>query len=184
MSSSRFAIAVGYIAILGLAGLVAFVITLWRTQWRGIYLSILAFLVAAFAAYSTCVFFWSPPVAEVSIQKPVESARVESLWISVEGKVSPPDAKVQILVHPSSSGSAQSWWVQPPPNQSGGPWKGDICLGTETSGPGEYFQIIAVASPRPRWIDLLHYQCLQDGQRLDEIPALPRSEIITVWRSK
>ena len=183
---SDFAIAGAYVAILGVAGVLAFVVTLWLTNWRRIYSAIAASLVTVSAVWCVCVFPWSTPVAEVYVREPRETLTGESPWFSIEGTVSPPDATVRLLVQPSAADPDMmpSWWVQPPPRIVGGAWKAEICLGTAQRGADEYFQIVAVASPRPRLIDLLHHQRLDEGQRLNHIPALPRSEIVTIWRSR
>src|SRR5216684_1221158 len=177
---SDFAVADAYVAILGVAGVLAFVVTLWLTNWRRIYAAIAASLVTVIVVWCVCVFHWNTPVAEVHIQEPRETLTGESPWLSIEGTVSPPDATVRLLVQPSAADPKRTpiWWVQPPPRIVGGAWKAEICLGTAQHGAEEYFQIVAVASPRPKLIDLLHHHQLDEGQRLDHIPALPQSEIV------
>lgn len=183
MSSTDWIIVAGYVAVAGVAGLFTYLVTLRITEWRGIRLSVVASLVAAAAACTVGLLLGSPPIAEVRIDVPVETAVVNGRKLLVEGTVSPPDALVQILVHPSSK-DEDPWWVQPAPIQEGGEWDATIRLGKRTDGRGQYFQIVAVASPRPRLLDLLHYQRLRQGQRVDALPALPRSEIVTVWREQ
>jgi hypothetical protein len=183
MSRADLSIAAGYVAIAGGAGLLAYFITLRITKWRGIRRSMAASLAAAPAACAIGLLLWNPPVAEVRIDAPADTAVVNGRLLLVEGTVSPPDAMVQILVHPSSEYD-DPWWVQPAPVQEDGAWDATIRLGKRKEGGGQYFQIVAVASPRPRLLDLLHYQRLEQGQRLDELPALPRSDIVTVWREQ
>jgi hypothetical protein len=183
LSSADLIIAAGYVAIAGVAGLLAYFATLRLTRWRGIGRSVAAFVAAATTACGLGLLVGDPPVADVRIDSPAGAAVAEGVWITVEGTVSPPDAAVQVLVHPSSA-EEQPWWVQPAPAQGRGAWRANIHLGTAREGEGDYFQIVAVASPRPRLFDLLHRQWLDEAQTLEQLPALPRSEIVTVWRAR
>ncbi|HKS21666.1 MAG TPA: hypothetical protein VJZ76_02620 [Thermoanaerobaculia bacterium] len=182
MSRLNLPIVGAYVAILGIGGLLAYIGTLWITQRRRLYLAIVAFILSAAGVCTLSFFLWRPPIADVRIDAPRDAAKADSPWFSVEGTVSPPDATVWLLVHPCSPRRVgQPWWVQPRPIGAGA-WKAEIVLGSAREGRGQYFQVIAVASPRPHWADLLHYQSFSVNQQLDHPPALPRSDVVTIWR--
>jgi len=54
---SDFAVADAYVAILGVAGVLTFVVTLWLTNWRRIYAAIAASLVTVILVWCVCSAF-------------------------------------------------------------------------------------------------------------------------------
>jgi hypothetical protein len=123
--------------------------------------------------------------AMVHIEHPTDEQVVAEAWLTVEGYVEPVDASVMILVHPTGErDEGQSWWAQAAVQKGiAGAWRGTINLGSSTNGKGRHFQIIAVATSRPI-LARLRGLMVYEGQQVLRPPALPRSEIVSVWRSE
>jgi hypothetical protein len=103
-------------------------------------------------------------------------------WLTVEGTVSPPDARVYVLVHPNQD---RYWWVQQEAkNGIQGAWKAEVSLGGPNSGKKTHFQIIAVASSNPAIIDYLCNQGVAEGDQLKRPPPLPSTGMLTIWREE
>jgi hypothetical protein len=77
------------------------------------------------------------------------------------------------------------WWVQGQVRRgSFGAWEADINLGTKDKGAHEHFQVIAVASTNPWFIDVLKGYWLWPGATVARPPALPHSDVVSIWRNK
>ena len=115
-----------------------------------------------------------PEGCKVVLEAPLGGTEV-AMEGTVQGTVSHPDVQVYVLVHPTTAGR---WWVQRiPAVSSSGAFKTTVYFGTKTQGPGEDFEIMALATCRR----------LGDGETF-EADALPkdgvRSEIVTVTRRR
>ena len=109
---------------------------------------------------------------EIEIIQPTQQASVGHQEL-VLGKVSDPNSRVYVLVHPMAT---KMWWVQripSPPNRDGS-WSTLCYFGTENQGIGEYFEIVGIQTE----------QQLGEGQTLKKIPSRSvRSDIVIVKRS-
>ena len=120
---------------------------------------------------------------EVTIDFPPSGMVVEEPEVKVSGTVSPPDARVFVLVYPWDS---NRWWVQAEPtlteSNSGSAWETTVVLGSNALGSEEGFEIVAVASRDPLLFDVLNERYYEPGQELDSLPPLSRSNSATVFR--
>jgi hypothetical protein len=110
---------------------------------------------------------------QVQIEEPTENSKV-GLHEIVSGRVSDPDARPYVLVHPMLT---DLWWVQrrpSPPNRDGS-WRTLCYFGTQTQGVGEFFEIVAIVTDAN----------LKEGQTLEDLPSgAIRSDIVMVERTR
>ena len=107
----------------------------------------------------------------IQILSPTDGAEVEGVQI-VRGRVSDPDSDVFVIVHPLRT---SSYWVQQNAViAADGEWTIRVFLGTETTGVGEFFELLAVVDPTQR---------LREGLVLDQWPpAEAVSDLVVVSR--
>ena len=174
-----------YVFVFGGPAAAVFCLLGWKTEWRRPLTSL------AIAVATTPVLAWillaridSGPVT-IRIDNPKEGQAVATAWPTIEGFVSPADAHVTVLVHPDESNEIQPWWVQAPVHKGIlGAWRADVNLGGSTAGRDQHFQIVAVASATPWFVDMLRGQWLQENDQLDQPPPLPASQMLSVWRTQ
>jgi hypothetical protein len=169
----------GLVVCFGAPAAIAFVVSGWLWSWRRPLASLAVAASAPVACYIILFLFASRSAAIVRIETPQDADVVKGGWLSVEGDVKPADASVTILVHPTE---ANGWWVQAPVQKGiGGAWRAGVSLGTSTDGRHKHFQLVAVAASSP-WLAALRGQLLREGVRVVRPPALPQSEIVSIWR--
>lgn len=122
-----------------------------------------------------------PPPVSIAILSPRTNMCFTSQELHVIGTVSPPNAKVFILVHPEDT---DMWWVQsyPTVNKETGQWQGVCYIGTKTMGIGRRYDIIAVGSIVPWIFDALLGRALLPGQTISILPLVNKSDIVVVKR--
>jgi hypothetical protein len=170
------------VGVLGTPALTLFLIGLVASRGRR---PALAALLGILALAATVFLGWrwnrSSP-CEIRVDTPSDGDSIAEPWATIAGVVSPQEARVFVLVHPSRS---DQWWVQRLPTRAGaGAWKSEVNLGDAQAGRGEYFQILVVASTNPRFIDAVRLQLLTEGTAVERPPALPSSALITIWRAR
>jgi hypothetical protein len=144
----------------------------------------LTVIVATLAAAILIGVFWflgqSRPSLRVRIDAPKDGAVVEEQTV-VQGKVSDADAPVYVLVRPVTT---DVWWVQNEPLvQSDGAWQVSAHIGTDRLGPGESYEVVAVAASGNRLMRLLQRNELQPGQQIKSVPrSLASSNVVIVRR--
>jgi hypothetical protein len=162
----------------GTASTLVFWIAGQLMSWRRPIIPVAISLIAVFFVACIVIVLGQTGFAIIRISRPLDAAQVSGAWSSIEGTVSPADARVLVLVHPQD---ANKWWVQPQVRKGmDGAWRADINLGEAR----KQFQLIAVASNAPWFLDLLRGRLPTEGEQLDRPPALPSSSIISVWRSE
>lgn len=110
----------------------------------------------------------------IEITAPINGQNVTQIYL-VKGKVSSPELKFYVLVHPLST---RTWWVQSYPNvQEDGQWETGCCFGTDVLGIGDSYEIWAIATKEKLYV----------GQQLnvDEIPEIiVESNVVRVTRPR
>ena len=171
-----------HILVLGLPGAAIFALVCWLTKRRRIWFSVLFGTGMAISVYLFCIYLYNNPRAQVNIIQPVDQSVVNGAWMNIEGTVSPPDARVHVLVHPDQD---LYWWVQKEAIRGiKGAWKAEVSLGSLENGKRTHFQIIAVASTIPILLESICNLALVEGEQLKRPPALPSTEIVTIWREQ
>lgn len=171
-----------HILVLGLPGAAIFALVCFMTKRRRIWFGALFGTLVAISVYLFFIRLYNNPNAQVNIIKPVDQSVVNGTWINIEGTVSPPDARVHVLVHPDQD---LHWWVQKEAMRGiKGAWKAEVSLGSLENGKETHFQIIAVASTIPIILESICNLELNEGERLKRPPALPSTEIVTIWRKQ
>jgi hypothetical protein len=155
-----------------------------RENWKTT-LVILLVGASTFGSLAGLEIIPSSPV-DVRITSPSSGTIVGKAEISVAGTVSPPDARVLVLVHPVDS---NRWWVQLEPsisqqnfNQTASQWETTIYLGDETHGIGEQFEVVALGSGAALAFDILTGRYYPTGAEVDALPPLSRSNVVSLCR--
>lgn len=175
-------ILLAHLLILGLPGSVVFALICWSTGGRRIWLSIISGTAATLSIYLFSIFWFGGPVAQVKIKVPPDLLATNRSWITIEGTVSPPDARVHVLVHPNQD---LYWWVQQEATKGiQGAWRAEVSLGIPENGKGTHFQVVAVASTNSIIFDVICNLGLAEGDQLERPPALPSTDMITIWREQ
>ena len=104
----------------------------------------------------------------------------------IEGRVSPPDARVTVVVR---SETDIRWWVQPVVTAERtdaltGHWSVRAHIGTPTEGRRQSFELVALASADSRLFDALTGRAFMSGTPQDNIPLWTQSEPVVIWREK
>ena len=156
-----------------------------RESWK---ILLVAVLVGAgtFGSLAGLEIIPASPV-EVRITSPSSGTIINESKIAITGTVSPPHARVLVLVHPVDS---NRWWVQLAPrlslqesNQAESQWETTIYLGDETQGVGEEFEVIALGSQAPLLFDILTGRYHQSGDEVYALPPLSRSNVVSLCRA-
>lgn len=169
-----------HIILLGLPGSMLYALTYAWNRGRRIGISIAAGTAGVVACYLIAIFKFGHPQAHVTISQPPSS--VDTVWVTLQGTVSPRDARVYILVHPDQN---RSWWVQQEATRGPeGAWKSDVSLGNTEVGSRTHFQLVAVASTNSAIADDVCNQGLAAGEELPRPPPLPSTPIFTIWRER
>jgi hypothetical protein len=181
-----------YVAIFGGAALIAFGVSrvivnnLKRTaRWDSRHKTAIQLgIAAAVVALAVWVLIMSPDAAAPppSIDSRYNGAVADDELFEIRGSMTPPNAKIIVLVR---EGRNPRWRVQAPIETiNDGRWSLRIHLGDSSGGIGEHFEVVAVASTNPWFIDLLRGRMLWIGETLACPPALSVSNIVTVWRRR
>lgn len=119
------------------------------------------------------------PSIDLKILAPSDGSECENKTI-VQGKVSPSQSVVYVLVHPLST---NIWWVQNLPLvQNDGHWQTQVYLGEENVGIKESYEIIAVATNENYLMRLIRGSYLSLGQLGAIPPYFAKSNLIVVKR--
>ena len=178
---------VSHVITLGVPAALTFGLGCLATRGRRPWLSIFAAMTVTVCAYFVYLFGFDSSGATVRITG-VDNTSSSGVWATISGHVSPGDARIYLLVHPTDD---QYWWLSAPEIQGGtqGVWTTTINLGNDEQGAGELFQVMALASTNPKPIDVVRNvwlsnvaQSTDDGVEVLRPPPLPRSEIVTIWR--
>lgn len=156
-----------------------------RESWKILLVAVLVGI-GTFGSLAGMEIIPASPV-EVKINSPSSKTIIYDSKIAVVGTVSPPDARVLVLVHPVDS---DRWWVQMEPrmtSQESNPmesiWETTIYLGDETRGIGEEFEVIALGSRAPLLFDILTGRYHQSGDEVYSLPPLSRSNVVILCRA-
>ena len=125
----------------------------------------------------------APLDAHVSIQSPQNGETFRTPAVNVVGTVSPPDATVRVLVHPEDT---DLWWIQSSPvvNGTSGRWQVVCYIGTDTMGIGRNFDIVAVGSASPWFLDALLGRTFVPGRTMRQLPLISKSQIVVSRREE
>jgi hypothetical protein len=155
-----------------------------RENWKTILIALLVGT-ATFGSLAGLEIIPANPV-DVRITSPSTGTTVGKAEIFIAGTVSPPDARVLVLVHPVDS---DRWWVQlepsvtqPDSNQNASQWETTIYLGDETHGIGEQFEVVALGSEAALVFDILTGRYYPTGAEVDALPPLSRSNVVSLCR--
>src|SRR4030042_3322984 len=171
-----------HVVIVGLSGFLVYLLTWLWTSGQRFLLSVFLGALTALSVYLACIYLFENPMDQTNITMKQIPHRINKAWVTVEGSVSPPGARVFVLVHPYKE---PYWWVQQEARKGiQGAWKSDIRIGSPENGGKNYYQIIAVASTNNKIIDAIHNLGIVEGEKLRRPPALPSTDITTVWRSE
>ncbi len=123
----------------------------------------------------------APLNVSLSIESPQQGVTFHSPPVLVKGTVSPENARVRLLVHPEDT---DHWWVQSPPelNKATGDWQGVCYIGTDSMGIGRRYDIVAVGSASPWFLDALLGRVFSPGTTVKTLPRISKSEIVVVTR--
>lgn len=150
------------------------------TAWRRPVVSVTAGIMTVFILAIVIYKLPDPDISRVQIDEDHEPQVARGAWPTIEGSVTPPEARVILLVHWAQD---NRWWVQAPARRGNlGAWQAEINLGTKERGAGQQFQIVAIASTNPWFIDVLKGYWLWEGGTVPRPPALPRSRVVSIWR--
>jgi hypothetical protein len=167
-----------HMVVLGLPGSVLYTLTYLLTRRRRIGAAAAAGATAVISAYLISILRLAHPQAKVSISQPPSS--VDTAWVTLQGTVSPPGARVFVLVHPDQD---RFWWVQQEAALgTAGAWKADVSLGNPEVGGSTYYQIVVVASNNSAMADDVCNQGMAAGEQLPRPPRLPSTPMFTIWR--
>jgi hypothetical protein len=171
-----------FLLVFGPPAALAFLFFIFLTKRRRVTLSVFAGL-GTVPLLCAIISLSRPPQGNVSVEiENVQSGQiVEDSWIDLNGSVSPPEARVFILVHPRTG---DRWWVQEPPRQVGGAWECRVNLGTTIKGRGEYYQVMALASASSRFLDVVRGRQLWYRSTCKRPPVLPHSNIVMLRRAE
>ncbi len=152
------------------------------SSWRRPVTSIAAGVLTVTGLAITVSELPDPAISSIQIDEKGAPQVVEGAWPTIEGSVVPPEARVILLVHWVHD---NKWWIQDSVKRGSlGAWQANINLGTRQKGAREQFQVVALASTNPWIIDVLRGYWLWDGMTVARPPSLPRSEVLTMWRSQ
>jgi hypothetical protein len=123
----------------------------------------------------------APLNAQVAIDTPKQQSAYYAPPVAVQGTVFPASATVHLLVHPEDT---DSWWVQSAPEQDKvtGRWRSTCYIGTDSMGIGRRYDIVAVGSASPWFLDALWGRILVPGTTVKILPLISKSEIVVVTR--
>lgn len=157
-----------------------------RRIWTLLVVSVVAGIVS-FGGTLGLKLIPSRPVG-ITIESPPSRTEVEGATAIITGTVSPADARVMIFVH---SWDDWRWWVQETPTivsvdqeNDSAVWQAQIYLGTEESGAGEFFEIVALGSQDPLLFDVLTERYFQKADELTNLPTLSQSNSLILLRSR
>lgn len=177
------------LVIIGVYGIVfgavpAFVFCLagWLGAWRRPTTAIVASVLTVITLATIVCELPDPEISSVRIDEEAQPQVLSGVWQTITGSVTPPEARVVVLVHWAHD---TKWWVQDTVRRGNlGAWQAEINLGTKEKGAQQHFQIVAIASTNPWFVDVLKGYWLWDGDAVSRPPALPRSEVVSIWRSR
>jgi len=127
-----------------------------------------------------------PAPVRAEITSPVSVQHVSGDQLMIEGRVSPPDARVTVVVR---SETDTRWWVQSVVTAERidaltGHWSVHAHIGTPEAGQRQSFELVALASANSRLFDALTGRAFISGTPQDKIPLWAQSEPVVVWREK
>lgn len=130
--------------------------------------------------------YWPSRPATVTITSPREGRQVGGTQLLVSGTVQPADARVILLVR---SETDVQWWPQLPPTRvlrddGVRTWSVDATLGTDDTGIGQNFMILAVASADSSLFNLLADRWADDTRARTTVPRWSLSNLVVVRRTK
>jgi len=145
----------------------------------------LVFLIVSTTAFALLEVMKSqaPLNAYVSIQSPQNGETFRTPAVNVVGTVSPPDATVSVLVHPEDT---DQWWVQSSPivHSTSGHWQAVCYIGTDSMGIGRNFDIVAVGSASPWFLDALLGRTFAPGRTMQRLPLISKSQLVVIKREE
>lgn len=170
-----------FIVCFGVPAAVGFFLTGWWWSWRRPVLSLAVATSMVGGCYGAFLVFVPESAIAVTIESPNDMQAISTAWPTIEGVVEPEDATVVVLVHPIET----NYWSVQAPVQKGtnGAWRGTINLGRGSSDKHKHFQIMAVATDS-RLFAALRGQMMTEGLQMARPPALPHSDIVSVWRAE
>ena len=178
---------VSHVITLGIPAALTFGLTCIATHLRRPWFCFITALILTTCVYFIYLFGFNTSGVIVSITGKKNTSN-SGVWTTIEGNVTPGDARIYLLVHPKD---AQYWWLSSSVIQRGteGAWKTEISLGDDKKGSGELYQVMALASTNPKPIDVVRnfwlsniIRSTEKGVEVQRPPPLPHSEIKTIWR--
>jgi len=127
-----------------------------------------------------CVLWTRSEAIVVTIDGLNTEKQISKAWLTIEGTVSPEDARVFLLVRPVT---ADTWWVQSPPRKApSGAWRCEVNFGTSEYGKSDDYLVIAVATKMPQAFAFLSQTQLTESSKVQHLPSLPCSKVHVVRR--
>lgn len=167
----------------GIAGLAVFLSA--RAALLGTRKALALAVLAGAAAISGLALLRAQPSSRqlaIEITSPATASRVEGHQVWISGTVDPTDAQVAVAVRAEGS---DLWWLQETVRpQADGRWSIAAYLGEPEVGRGEDFQVVALASTDPPWLDLLKGRRPTPGTTTPSLPLWSRSEAIVLTRER